>query len=280
VRKRGSKELGVKTEVKNLNSFKQVEQAIEFELERQTKIVEGGGRVTQDTLLWDPAAKRATVMRSKEEAHDYRYFPEPDLRSLRASAALIERVRGELPELPDAKHKRFVSQYGIPAYDAHVLTGSADVAAYYEAVVKAGADAKAASNWIMGEVMRELNERKIEIGEFGILAANLAELVTLQASGKINSTTAKEVFQEMLTSGKTAPAIVKSKGLEQISDDSAIEKEAIAVLDENADEVTRYLAGKEQLLQFFVGQLMKRTRGKANAAVATGILKRLLEARR
>jgi aspartyl-tRNA(Asn)/glutamyl-tRNA(Gln) amidotransferase subunit B len=279
VRKTGSKELGVKTEVKNLNSFKQVEQAIEFETERQSKILASGGRVTQDTLLWDPAAKRASVMRSKEEAHDYRYFPEPDLRALRASKELIERVRGDLPELPDAKEKRFVKQYGIPAYDAHVLIGSADIAAYYEAVVAAGADAKAASNWVMGEVMRELNERRIEIGEFGIPAANLSDLVTLQASGKINSTTAKEVFQEMLTSGMAAPAIVRAKGLEQISDDSAIEKEALAVLDENADEVKRYLAGKEQLLQFFVGQLMKRTRGKANATVATAILKKLLEAR-
>jgi len=280
VRKRGTKELGVKAEVKNLNSFKQVEQAIEFEFERQCKLLESGGRVTQDTLLWDPAAKRAIVMRSKEEAHDYRYFPEPDLRALRVKDELIARVRSELPELPDAKQKRFVSQYGIPAYDAHVLTGSADLAAYYESVVSAGADAKAASNWVMGEVMRELNERHIEIGEFGVPAANLAELVTLQASGKINSTTAKEVFQEMLTSGKSAAAIVKAKGLEQISDDSAIEKEAVAVLDENPEEVTRYLAGKEQLLQFFVGQLMKRTRGKANAALATEILKKLLDSRR
>jgi aspartyl-tRNA(Asn)/glutamyl-tRNA(Gln) amidotransferase subunit B len=280
VRKHGSQELGVKTEVKNLNSFKQVEQAIEFELDRQTKLLESGGRVAQDTLLWDPAAKRASVMRSKEEAHDYRYFPEPDLRVLRVKNDLIARVRSELPELPDAKQKRFVSQYGIPAYDAHVLTGSGDVADYYEAVVAAGADGKSASNWVMGEVLRELNERKIDIGEFGIPAGNLAELATLQASGKVNSTTAKEVFQEMLAGGKTAGAIVQAKGLEQISDDAAIEKEAVAVLDENPDEVTRYLAGKEQLLQFFVGQLMKRTRGKANAQLATGILKGLLEKRR
>jgi aspartyl-tRNA(Asn)/glutamyl-tRNA(Gln) amidotransferase subunit B len=220
------------------------------------------------------------VMRSKEEAHDYRYFPEPDLRTLRASRELIERVRGELPELPDAKQKRFVSQYGIPAYDAHVLTGSAEVASYYEAVVAAGADAKASSNWMMGEVMRELNERKLEIGEFAIRPQSLAEVVTLQATGKINSSTAKDVFAEMLSSGKAAALIVKDRGLEQVSDDSAIEKEAIAVLDENADEVKRYLAGKEQLLQFFVGQLMKRMKGKANAAVATTIFKTLLEKRR
>ncbi len=280
VRKRGAKELGVKAEVKNLNSFKQVEQAIEFEFERQCKLIESGGRVTQDTLLWDPAAKRAIVMRSKEEAHDYRYFPEPDLRVLRVKDEQITRVRSELPELPDATMKRFVSHYGIPAYDATVLTGSADLAAYYEAVVAAGADGKAASNWVMGEVMRELNERKVEIGAFAIAAANLAELVTLQASGKINSTTAKEVFQEMIAGGKSAAGIVKEKGLEQVSDDSAIEKEALAVLDENPEEVTRYLAGKEQLLQFFVGQLMKRTRGKANAGIAAGVFKKLLDGRR
>ena len=279
VRKKGTEALGVKTEVKNLNSFKQVEQAIEFELERQTKIVEGGGRVTQDTLLWDPAAKRATVMRSKEEAHDYRYFPEPDLRTLRASDELIAHIRKELPELPDAKQKRFVTQYGIPAYDAHVLTGSAEVASYYEAVVAAKADAKAASNWMMGEVMRELNDRKIDITEFTIRPQALAEVVTLQATGKINSSTAKEVFAEMLSSGRAAAAIVKDRGLEQVSDDFAIEKEAIAVLDENPDEVKRYLAGKEQLLQFFVGQLMKRMRGKANAQIATEVFRSLLNRR-
>ncbi len=280
VRRKGTAELGVKAEVKNLNSFKQVEQAIAFEFERQTQIVASGGRVAQDTLLWDPAAKRAVVMRSKEEAHDYRYFPEPDLRLLRVPKTQIDRVRSELPELPDAKHKRFVSQYGIPAYDAHVLTTSNDVANYYEAVVAAGADGKSASNWVMGEVLRELNERRIDIAAFAIAPANLAELAKLQAGGKINSTTAKDVFQEMLASGKDAATIVKEKGLEQVSDDSAIEKEALAVLEENPDEVARYLAGKEQLLQFFVGQLMKRTRGKANAAVATPILKTLLEKRR
>ena len=167
-----------------------------------------------------------------------------------------------------------------PPTTPHVLIGSADTAAYYEAVVAAGADAKAASNWVMGEVMRELNERRIDIGAFAITPTHLAEVVTLQASGKINSTTAKEVFQEMIVGGKSAPVLVKEKGLEQISDDSAIEKEAIAVLDDNPEEVKRYLAGKEQLLQFFVGQLMKRTRGTANPKVAAEIVKALLAQRR
>jgi len=243
-------------------------------------VLDEGGRVAQDTLLWDPAKGRASVMRSKEEAHDYRYFPEPDLRVLQVSAATIDRVRGDLPELPDAKQARFVSQYKLPAYDAALLTSSRDIADYYEAVVGAGADAKAASNWVMGEVMRELNEQRIEIGDFKIKPAALAELATLQASGRINSSTAKDVFRRMLETGSTAAAIVAKSGLEQVSDTSAIEADARAVLDENPEEVARYLAGKEQLLQFFVGQLMKRTRGKANPKMATEAIRTLLEARR
>jgi aspartyl-tRNA(Asn)/glutamyl-tRNA(Gln) amidotransferase subunit B len=280
VRRAGTDAMGVKTEVKNLNSFKQVEQAIEFEIERQSGVLDAGGRVTQDTLLWDAARGRATVMRSKEEAHDYRYFPEPDLRVLLVSDATIARVRDALPELPDAKEKRFVARYGLPAYDAGLLTSSRDIADYYEAVVRAGADAKAASNWVMGEVMRWLNERGAEIAAFKVAPADLAELATLQASGRINSTVAKDVFKQMLESGGRAADIVAKGGLEQVSDSSAIEADARAVLDENPDEVARYLAGKEQLLQFFVGQLMKRTRGKANPKLAADAIKGLLEARR
>jgi aspartyl-tRNA(Asn)/glutamyl-tRNA(Gln) amidotransferase subunit B len=183
---------------------------------------------------------------------------------LLVSEATVARVRDALPELPDAKQARFVSQYKLPAYDAALLTSARDIAQYYEDVVSAGADPKAASNWVMGEVMRELNERAIEIGTFKIAAAALAELVSLQASGRINSSTAKDVFKQMLETGAAAPAIVAKGGLEQVSDTSAIEADARAVLDENPDEVARYLAGKEQLLQFFVGQLMKRTKGRAN----------------
>jgi aspartyl-tRNA(Asn)/glutamyl-tRNA(Gln) amidotransferase subunit B len=280
IRPEGSEPLGVKTEVKNLNSFKQVEQAIEFEFERQSRVLGEGGRVTQDTLLWDPVKGRASVMRSKEEAHDYRYFPEPDLRALLVSEQTIARVRDGLPELPDAKEKRFVTQYKLPAYDAALLTSAKDIAQYYEDVVSAGADPKAASNWVMGEVMREMNERAIDIGAFKIKPADLAELATLQASGRINSTTAKDVFRLMLEEGRKASAIVAEGGLEQTSDTSAIEADARAVLDENPDEVARYLGGKEQLLQFFVGQLMKRTKGRANPKLATDAIKGLLETRR
>jgi aspartyl-tRNA(Asn)/glutamyl-tRNA(Gln) amidotransferase subunit B len=280
IRRPGVDALGVKTEVKNLNSFKQVEQAIEFEFERQSRVLDEGGRVSQDTLLWDPANGRASVMRSKEEAHDYRYFPEPDLRVLLVSEATIARVRDALPELPVAKEARFVSQYKLPTYDAALLTSARDIAEYYEDVVRAGADPKAASNWVMGEVMAWINERKSSIGAFKIQPADLAELVTMQASGRINSSTAKDVFKQMLENGAKAAAIVATGGLEQVSDTSAIESDARAVLEENPEEVARYLAGKEQLLQFFVGQLMKRTKGKANPALATDAIKGLLETKR
>ena len=281
VRETGTEAFGVKTEVKNLNSFKQVEQAIEYELERQEKVLSSGGRVTQDTLLWDPAAGRATVMRSKEEAHDYRYFPEPDLRVLRVAEAFLETVRAALPELPDAKRERFVAQYKLPVYDAGVLTASRAMADYYEDVVRAGADAKAASNWMMGEVSRELNDAGIEIDAFALEPAALAGLVVLQGSGKVNSSAAKTIFAEMLQKpGESAEAVMKRLGLEQVSDNAAIETEAAAVIDAHPDEVARYLAGKEQLLQFFVGQLMKRTRGKANPKLATDLIKSLLEKRR
>ncbi|HEU4365337.1 MAG TPA: Asp-tRNA(Asn)/Glu-tRNA(Gln) amidotransferase subunit GatB [Candidatus Krumholzibacteria bacterium] len=281
LRETGTEALGVKTEVKNLNSFKQVEQALEYEFERQAQVLAVGGRVAQDTLLWDAAVGRAAVMRSKEEAHDYRYFPEPDLRTLRVSREELDAIHRELPELPDAKRARFAAQYHLPAYDAGVLTVSRDMADYFEEVVKAGADAKAASNWMMGEVSRELNERGMEIASFPLTPAALAGLVLLQTGGSVSSSAAKSVFADMLKSpGESAADVVKHLGLEQVSDNAAIEKEAAAVLDAHPEEVARYLAGKEQLLQFFVGQLMKRTRGKANPQLATDLIRTLLDKRR
>ena len=281
LRETGTEALGVKTEVKNLNSFKQVEQALEYEFERQAKVLAAGGRVAQDTLLWDAAAGRAAVMRSKEEAHDYRYFPEPDLRTLRVSREELDAIHRGLPELPDAKRARFAAQYQLPVYDAGVLTASRDMADYFEEVVKAGADAKAASNWMMGEVSRELNERGMEIASLPLTPTALAGLVLLQTGGGVSSSAAKSVFADMLKNpGESAADAVKRLGLEQVSDNAAIEKEAAAVLDAHPDEVARYLAGKEQLLQFFVGQLMKRTRGKANPQLATDLIRTLLDKRR
>jgi len=266
--------------VKNLNSFKQVEQALRFEYERQVGVIESGGSVTQETLLWDADSGTATVMRSKEEAHDYRYFPEPDLRILRAGSDLVKRVGDSLPELPAARRNRFVAAHGLPEYDAKVLTASRDVADYFEAVTAAGAQPKQASNWVMGEVMRELNERRIDIAEFPVAAKSLAELIAFQVGGTINSSTARDVFAEMIASGESARDVISRKGLEQISDDDAIAAAAAEVLDAHPDEVAKYLAGKDKLMTFFVGQLMKATRGKANPKIAAEILGRLLEERR
>jgi len=282
LRAEGTTELGVKAEVKNLNSFKQVEQAIEYETKRQAALLDAGKRVSQDTLLWDAAAGKAIVMRSKEEAHDYRYFPEPDLRVLTVPPAQVERITSALPELPDIKQARFVSQYGLPAYDAALLTSARDTADYYEAVVKAGADPKAASNWVMGEGMRWMNDTGNALADLAarVPSTSLAAIIRMQADGKLSSSAAKTVFNEAATSGRAdIAAIVSALGLEQVNDDGAIERDAMAILDENPEEVARYLAGKEQLLQFFVGQLMKKSRGKANPATATDIFKRLLAAR-
>lgn len=280
VREAGSDTLGERTEVKNLNSFKQVEQAIAFEFERQCGVLDSGGTIAQDTLLWDEASNAARIMRSKEESHDYRYFPEPDLLILHTDARMRAAVRATLPELPGAREERFATEYGIPVYDAGVLTASREVADYFEAVAGASGDAKAASNWVMGEVLRELKERHIEISAYRVPPEALGELIQIQLSGKINMPTAKDVLTGMLFSGQAASEIISEKGLEQISDDSAIEAAAAEILDANPDEVAKYLGGREQLLQFFVGQLMKATRGQANPKMATEIFQRLLEARR
>jgi len=277
VREKGSDTLGVKTEVKNLNSFKQVAQAIAYEFDRQCELITAGGTVTQDTLLWDAESGSARVMRSKEEAHDYRYFPEPDLLVLRVSESEQARVADELPELPDAREARFVSQYRLPAYDAGVLTASRELADFFEAVARESDDAKAASNWVMGEVLRELNERRIEITAFEVSPPALAELITMQRKGTVNSSTAKEVLADMIANGKSAGEIIKDKGLEQISDDDAIEAAARGVIEAHPDETARYLGGKDSLLKFFVGQLMKATRGKANPKMAAEIFARLFD---
>jgi len=276
VRRRGDKKLGVKTEIKNVNSFKFVEQALEFEFERQRAIVEGGGAVTQDTLLWDSANGRAEVMRTKEEAHDYRYFPDPDLPVLRAPEAMVNTIAAKLPELPDARRGRFEDQYGLPSYDTGVLTVSRELADYFEAVVSVCDDAKAASNWVMGEVLRELNERQVEIGELKVTPNDLAGLVAMVSSGKVNTSTAKEVFKEMSSTGRPAADIIADQGLEQITDEETIRAAAQQAIDDNPEAVAKYLAGKEALLKFLVGQVMKATRGKANPQQAETVLKSIL----
>ena len=280
VRRAGDRQLGVKTEIKNVNSFKFIEQALEFEIERQRGILEGGGAVAQDTLLWDAARGRAEIMRTKEEAHDYRYFPEPDLPLVHASESMVRAIARALPELPDARRARFEEQYGLPSYDAGVLTSSREMADYFEETAAGCVDAKAASNWVMGEVMRELNERQIEIDDLAVTPDDLTNLIAALASGKVNTPTAKEVFKVMAATGRSAGDIIADRGLEQITDDEVIRAAAQRVIDENPDAVTKYLAGKEPLLKFFVGQVMKATAGKANPRQAEAILASLLSSRR
>jgi aspartyl-tRNA(Asn)/glutamyl-tRNA(Gln) amidotransferase subunit B len=280
IRRRGEDELGVKSEIKNVNSFKSIEQALAYEIDRQRDILERGGSVSQDTLLWDAGTGRAEVMRTKEEAHDYRYFPEPDLLPILAPDSLVQSAAAKLPELPDSRRRRFETQYGLPSYDAGVLTSSREVADYFEAVASGCNDAKAASNWVMGEVLRELNERQMAITHLRVTPGALAGLINELAAGKINTPTAKDVFREMVSTGRSADDIIADEGLEQITDDDAIRGAARRAIADNAEAVAKYLGGKETLLKFFVGEVMKATRGRANPRQAESVVKSLLSALR
>jgi aspartyl-tRNA(Asn)/glutamyl-tRNA(Gln) amidotransferase subunit B len=274
VRPRGQEAFGTKAEVKNVNSFRYLQKAIEYEIDRQIDVLEGGGRVRQETRLWDSSTGRTHSMRSKEEAHDYRYFPEPDLPPLVVDTARIDAVRVTMPELPDARRQRFVTAYGIPEYDAGVLTQSAQLADYFEAVVRAGTSAKSASNWIMGELLRTLKERNASIDDTPLAPTALAGLIALVDNGTISSTTGKAVFATMYDSGRSAEEIVRTEGLAQNSDESALLAAVHAVMAANADAVAQVRAGKQQTFGFLVGQVMKQSGGKANPKVVTQLLKR------
>jgi aspartyl-tRNA(Asn)/glutamyl-tRNA(Gln) amidotransferase subunit B len=281
VRPRGTRELGTKVEVKNMNSFRAVERAIEYEVKRQADVLDEGGRLVQETRLWDPDREVTRPMRSKEFAHDYRYFPEPDLLPLVVSDAWIDDVRRSLPELPDARRRRFVEQYGLPAYDADVLTMRKDVADYYEAAVRAYRSPKALSNWVMGDVLRIIRERKLDtalvIHDWPVPPERLAAMVELLEQGEISSKIAKAVFEEMVQTGRTAVDIIAEQGLTQISDEAAIVAAIDDVLAAHAGKVTEYRAGKEKLFGFFVGQAMKATHGKANPQKLNELLKAKLD---
>ncbi len=276
VRLRGSREFGTKVEVKNLNSFRFLQKALEYEIERHIGVLEGGGRISQETRLWNQSANRTDSMRSKEKAHDYRYFPEPDLLPVHVSAAWREEIRGTLPELPDAKQQRFVSAYGITQYDAEVLTGSQALADYFEAVAKAGGSAKNAANWMQTELLRRLNDSGKEIDASPVSPAALAELLKLVEEGKITGAVGKKVFATMFESGRGAAEIVAAEGLAQISDTSAIEQAARDVIAKNPENVAKFKGGNEGVFKFFVGQVMKATRGQANPQSVNDILRRLL----
>ena len=268
----GTKGLGVKTELKNMNSFRNVQRALEFEIRRQTALLERGEPVVQETRLWDADRNVTVSMRGKEEAHDYRYFPDPDLVPIVVANDWIEAVRSKLPELPDAKRERFIRDYGLPPYDAQVLTSSKALANYFEAAVSAFPQPKTVSNWIMSELMRELKRDDREIEACPVTPDNLAELLQLIDRGTVSGKIAKTVFEQMYAIGKRAKAIVEEKGLVQVKDEGAIEAIVDEILAENPTEVEQFRAGKEKLLGFFVGQIMKKTKGKANPQLVNEIL--------
>src|SRR5277367_2798646 len=276
VRRRGEAKFGTKVEVKNLNSFRYLSHALEFEIERQIGVLESGGAVTQETRLWNVAAVRTESMRSKEFAHDYRYFPDPDLLPVSAAAALVEQVRGEMPELPGAKRARFIANYGISAYDAGVLTSTKPLASYFEAVVRAGANAKSAASWISGELLRRLNDTGKTIEECPVAPEALAELLGVVERGEITAASGKKVFSEMFDTGKKPAEIITAGGLAQISDSSAIETIARAIVAKSPDNVAKYKTGNEGVFKFFVGQVMRETKGQANPQIVNEILKRVL----
>jgi aspartyl-tRNA(Asn)/glutamyl-tRNA(Gln) amidotransferase subunit B len=278
VRTSGSTALGTKAEVKNLNSFRFLQKALEFEIDRQIDVLQGGGRVIQETRLWDSAAGVTVSMRSKEEAHDYRYFPEPDLPPLVVDAARVEAIHQAMPELPDARRHRFVAAYALPEYDAAQLTQSLAIADFFEETVHAGAPAKAAGNWIMGDLARVLKDSAAGIAASPISPERLAGLLTLIDNGTISGAIAKGVFEKMLTSHRTADEIVRAEGLTQIDDESQIAGLIAEVLRKNKDAVAQYHAGKTTTFGFLVGQVMKATAGKANPKRVNELLRKMLEA--
>ncbi len=277
VRKPGD-EFGTRAEIKNVNSLRAVHQAILFEAERQIDLIENGEEVVQETRLWDPNKMETRSMRSKEDAHDYRYFPDPDLLPLELTDELLERIKATLPELPDEKKHRFMKDFGLGAYDASVLIAEQDRAAYYESVVKQAGDAKLAANWVINELLGWLNKNDTSLEDSPVSADNLGQLVARIVDNTISGKIAKDVFAMMTETGKNADTIIEEKGLKQVTDTGAIEAIVDEVLAANPDNVAAYKDGKTQLLGFFVGQVMKASQGKANPAMANELLKKKLDA--
>ena len=272
----GQEKFGTRTETKNLNSFRFVQQAITYEIARQTEDLLDGKRIVQETRLWDSIKKNTYSMRSKEEAHDYRYFPDPDLPVVRISADFVEQIRSQLPELPDAKKQRFMESFGLSTYDAEVLVADKQVAEYFEEVVAAKADPKLVCNWISGELMRIMNENKADIRNVGIPAGSLASLIQFLQEGSISGKIAKTVFEEMVQSGKDPATIIEIRGLKQVSDEGALRGLLETLLNNNPKQVEQYRAGKTQIKGFFVGQVMKETKGQANPQIVNQLLEELL----
>lgn len=268
----GQKEFGTKTELKNLNSFNFVRKGLEFEQKRQEKILLSGGVIEQETRRFDEATGQTILMRVKEGSDDYRYFPEPDLVELYIDDEWKERVRAEIPELPDQRQKRYVEEWGLPAYDAKVLTLTKEMSDFFEATVKAGADAKLASNWMMGEVSAYLNAQGKELHEIALTPESLAGMIRLIENGTISSKIAKKVFKELVEKGGDPEKIVKEKGLVQISDENELRKYVLGVLDANPQSIEDFKNGKDRALGFLVGQIMKATKGQANPPMVNKLL--------
>lgn len=273
----GEKELGTRTELKNMNSFRNVQRALEYEERRQRDILLDGGKVVQETLLWDPDRNATASMRGKEEAHDYRYFPDPDLVPVVIDKEWVERIHSSLPELPGAKKERFISELGLGEEDAAILTSSRELADYFEAALAGYSNAKKLGNWMMTEMLRELKgEDGIDVGEFPVSPENLAVLLTMIDKGTISGKIAKTVFEEMMASGKDPETIVKEKNLVQMSDEGDLVKIVQEILAANPEQVEQFKGGKTKVLGFFVGQLMQRTKGKANPKMANELFNKEL----
>ena len=276
LRPKGESAFGTRTELKNMNSFRNVQRAIEYEIKRQGYVLENGGQVVQETRLWDDAQGATNSMRSKEDAHDYRYFPDPDLVPLVVSDAWIAEIEKEMPELPLEKRDRFLSEYQLTAYDAGVLTSSRAMADYYEEAVKLSGRPKIAANWVMGDVLRLLNEDGRDIKSSPVSPASLAEMIKLIEAGTISGKMAKEIVEEMYKSGKPPQAVIKEKGMVQLTDEEAIAEIITGIMAANPAQLAQYRNGKDKLFGFFVGQVMKATQGKANPQIINELLKKML----
>ncbi|WP_019121668.1 Asp-tRNA(Asn)/Glu-tRNA(Gln) amidotransferase subunit GatB [Brevibacillus massiliensis] len=277
IRPVGQKELGTKTELKNMNSFRNVQLGLEYEVERQREVVKSGGKVTQETRRWDEAGKKTVVMRSKEEAHDYRYFPDPDLVRMQISEEWIEAVKASIPELPDARQARYIDEYGLSREDAGVITISKDSADFFDEAVKTGADPKAVANWLMGDLFGYLNANNLELADVKITPQGLGEMIKLIEKGTISTKIAKVVFKEMVETGKEPAKIVEEQGLVQISDEGELKRIVDEVIAANPQSVADYKAGKKQAVGYLVGQVMKQTKGKANPPMVNKLLVEAIE---
>jgi len=278
IRPRGQEELGTRTELKNMNSFRNVERAIAYEIERQIDLVESGGAVVQKTLLWDASKNVTRQMRTKEEAHDYRYFPEPDIPPVVVTDQMLSEIKAALPELPDVRLQRFINELNLSEEDAIVLTENRYLADYYEETLEKLYEPKAVANIILTEVLRVLNEQSISIRDFSISTDRLAALVSLKLEDKINSSAMQQIFNEMLTDGGPPEGLAKEMNLMQVSDSGFVEPIIEQVIEDNPDEVAKYRNGKKALIGFFIGQVMKKSQGKANPKQVRELVTQKLDA--